>query len=180
MPDLAPVGGGTQARILCLLEAPGGKAVGGRGGSGFVSMDNNDQTAQTVFQMTRQASVDRASLLLWNIVPWYVGDEERIRGVRPDEVEEGREHLRQLLKLLPELCVVITLGQPAALGWSTLAPAFPQVTTLTTWHPSGQALNAHPRRRAHLLSPLQLARQMTKYLTDEGGPSWEKKGEVQN
>lgn len=180
LPDLDPVGGGTQARILCLLEAPGGKAVGGRGGSGFVSMDNNDQTAQTVFQMTRQAGVDRASLLLWNIVPWYVGDEERVRGVRPDEVEEGREHLRELMKLLPELRVVITLGRPAALGWSTLAPAYPQVTTLTTWHPSGQALNAHPGRRAHVLSTLQLAQQMAEYLVDEGGPSWGSTGRIQN
>ena len=180
VPDLDPVGGGTQARILCLLEAPGGKAVGDRGGSGFVSMDNNDQTAQTVFQMTRQAGVDRASVLLWNIVPWYVGDEERIRGVRPDEVEEGREHLRELLKLLPELRVVITLGQPAALGWSTLAPAFPQLTTLTTWHPSGQALNAHPRRRAHLLSTLQLAQQITEYLMDEEDRAGEGTGRIQN
>lgn len=180
VPDLDPVGGGTSARILYLMEAPGARAVRSRGGSGFVSMDNNDQTAQTVFQMTRQAGVDRASVLLWNIVSWYVGDEERIRAVRPEEVEEGRAHLRQLLHLLPELQVVITLGQPAALGWSKLAPNFPQVTTLTTWHPSGQALNAHPRRRAHLLSTLQLAQQLTEYLSDESMPSWGRNGKIQN
>lgn len=172
VPDLDPLGGGRHTRILYLLEAPGPKAVPLRGGSGFVSMDNDDPTAQTVFQLTQQAGVNRDWVSLWNIVPWYAGDTSRIRAVRPAEIQAGRDHLRQLLIRLPELRVVVTLGAPAALGWSALAADFAHVVTLSTWHAGGQALNAHPERRTHLLSTLHLAQQVAQHSVDAAGPKW--------
>jgi len=45
VPDFDPTEAGTNARILILLEAPGPRATKARGGSGFVSADNNDGTA---------------------------------------------------------------------------------------------------------------------------------------
>lgn len=172
VPHLDPLGGGVHARILYLLEAPGPMAAQVYGGSGFVSMDNNDQTAQSVFRLTEQAGVNRAWVLAWNIVPWYVGDGNRIRAVRPSEVVEGRAHLRDLVRLLPDLRVVVTLGQPAAQGWGPLATEFPRVTTLSTWHPSGQALNPHPARRAHVLATLGLAQQLATVAFDARQPGW--------
>ncbi|PIG95932.1 hypothetical protein AMD26_019060 [Deinococcus sp. UR1] len=172
VPHLDPLGSGIHARILYLLEAPGPMAAQVHGGSGFISMDNNDQTAQSVFQLTEQAGVNRAWVLPWNIVPWYVGDGNRIRPVRPAEVLEGRTHLRNLVKLLPDLRVVVTLGQPAAQGWGPLATEFPSVTTLSTWHPSGRALNPHPDRRAHVLATLELAQQLGALAFDVRRPSW--------
>ena len=172
IPDLDPLGGGVHTRILYLLEAPGPKAARRWGGSGFISMDNDDPTAQNVFYLTREADVPREWTAAWNIVPWYVGDGERIRSVQPDEIAEGRTHLRKLLALWPELRVVVTLGKPAALGWKQLAAEFPQLVTLTTWHASGLALNAHPSRRAHLLATLTLARQLAQYVADPSGPTW--------
>lgn len=172
VPNLDPLGGGMHTRILCLLEAPGGRAAQVLGGSGFISMDNDDQTAHTVFQLTQQAELNRGWVLCWNIVPWYIGDGNQIRAVRPEEVAEGREHLRNLVTLLPDLRVVVTLGQTAAQGWIPLATEFPRVTTLLTWHPSGQSLNPHPMRRAHVLATLQLAQEVAAYAFDDRRPGW--------
>ncbi|SMB82040.1 uracil-DNA glycosylase [Deinococcus hopiensis] len=172
IPDLDPVGGGIHARILYLLEAPGPKASQHLGGSGFVSMDNNDLTAQTVFTLTQQAGVNRDWLMSWNIVPWYVGNGNSIRPVQPSEIVQGRGHLHALLALLPDLRVVVTFGRPAAVGWSGLAAEFPALTTLSTWHASGLALNGHPERRAHLLSTLELAQQLAQHAFDARGPRW--------
>jgi hypothetical protein len=58
-PDFDPTEAGVTARILLLLEAPGGKATMERDGSGFVSPDNNDGTAQNMWCLLRDAGVDR-------------------------------------------------------------------------------------------------------------------------
>lgn len=160
MPHLDPLGGGTHAHVLYLLEAPGPRAAGGRGGSGFISMDNDDQTAQNVFELTREAGLPRQQVLSWNIVPWYVGDHNRIRAVRAEEVAAGREHLEALLAILTGLKVIVTFGRPAARGWQTLAPKHRALVTLSTWHPSPLALNGRPERREHVLATLRLARQL--------------------
>lgn len=172
VPEFDPLGGGVHARILCLLEAPGPKAAARLGGSGFISIDNDDPTAHNMFTLTQLAGVPREWFLAWNIVPWYVGSGDRIRPVQQNEIAIGREHLRALLTLLPELRVVVTLGRPAADGWAELAPAFPHLATLTTWHPSGQALNPHPERRAHLQATLNLARQLVAHADDSRAPTW--------
>ncbi len=172
VPHLDPAGGGVHSRILYLLEAPGPKAAQQRGGSGFISMDNDDQTARNVFLLTQQAGVNREWIASWNIVPWYVGNEERIRAVTPAEVVAGQTHLRQLVRLLPDLRVVVTLGKPAAQGWNAISAEYPQVMTLATWHPSGQALNAHPARRAHILETFRLAQHLTEYAHNTAGPTW--------
>lgn len=172
VPEFDPLGGGVHARILCLLEAPGPKAAARWGGSGFISIDNDDPTAHNMFTLTQLAGVPREWFLAWNIVPWYVGTGDSIRPVQQTEITDGREHLRTLMALLPDLQVVVTLGRAAADGWSGLAPAFPQLVTLTTWHPSGQSLNPCPERRAHVLATLNLARQLVAHADDSRAPTW--------
>jgi hypothetical protein len=54
IPHFDPKDGGINARVLFVQEAPGPKAVKSRGGSGFVSRNNDDQTAANFFQMTRR------------------------------------------------------------------------------------------------------------------------------
>jgi len=172
VPELDPLGGEVHTRILCLLEVPGPKAAARWGGSGFISIDNDDPTAHNMFTLTQDAGVPREWFLPWNIVPWYVGNGEQIRPVQTREITEGRKHLRDLITLLPDLQVVITLGRPAADGWSTLATEFPHLVTLTTWHPSGQGLNPHPERRAHIQVTLNLARQLVAHADDSRAPTW--------
>ncbi len=74
VPYFDPTEAGTEATILGLFEAPGPKAAPPVG-SGFVSADNNDQTAQNVWVLLRDAGIDRRSeYVAWNVVPWYVGN----------------------------------------------------------------------------------------------------------
>lgn len=170
IPHFDPIGGGVRARVLYLLEAPGPKAARQHGGSGFISMDNNDPTAKNVFTLTQEAGLDRRWVLAWNIVPWYVGTGDKIRPVKLGEVIEGQQHLRELISLLPDLRVVVTMGMPARKGWTPLAGLFPQITTLTTWHPSGQSLNPSKSKRTHVRDTLRLAGELAAYRFDPNGP----------
>src|ERR1041384_539481 len=77
VPFFDPCDGGTRARVLFLLEAPGPRAKG----SGFVSKNNPDETAKNLFELQREAGIPRDLAVLWNVVPWYVGDGRRIRQV---------------------------------------------------------------------------------------------------
>ncbi|ULH18228.1 hypothetical protein MF271_22430 (plasmid) [Deinococcus sp. KNUC1210] len=103
-------------------------------------------------------------------MPWYVGTGDKIRPVKPGEVIAGQQHLKELLSLLPDLRVVVTMGVPARKGWALLAGLFPHITTLTTWHPSGQSLNPQPSKRTHVLDTLRLAAQLAAYRFDPNGP----------
>jgi N-acetylglucosamine-6-phosphate deacetylase len=157
IPWFDPADGGTDAQVLLLLEAPGARAVG----SGFVSSNNPDPTARNMWELREASGLRRDQVLFWNIVPWYVGEEDRsrIRGVRRDEVQQGAEHLEQLLALLPDLRVVVTLGVPARAGWQRVSPAVAgRYQVIHTWHPSAQSLNPHPERRDEILQSLKDAR----------------------
>jgi hypothetical protein len=60
-----------EARCLFLFEAAGGKAItGGKtDGSGFVSRNNDDASAQKFFDLN-DSVLDRRLTISWNIVPW--------------------------------------------------------------------------------------------------------------
>src|SRR5712672_3162541 len=55
IPYFDPWDGGTSARILYLLEAPGSKAVR----SGFISRNNPDETAKNFHKLNAEAGVRR-------------------------------------------------------------------------------------------------------------------------
>src|SRR3954462_13447146 len=78
VPWFDPSEGRINARILILGEAPGPRALGQQGprpksrGSGFISPDNNDGTAENCWRALREANIARQHVVTWNIVPWYV------------------------------------------------------------------------------------------------------------
>lgn len=91
VPDFDPTEAGVHAPILLLLEAPGGKATRERGGSGFVSPDNNDDTAENMWRMLLEVGVDRRrEVVTWNVVPWYIGSDQRIRPAESADLVGGR------------------------------------------------------------------------------------------
>ncbi len=75
IPDFDPADGGTSAELLYLLEAPGPKALV----SGFISRDNPDETAKNFFLLNHEAGLERTRTVIWNIVPWYIGNGRRTR-----------------------------------------------------------------------------------------------------
>lgn len=158
VPDFDPTEAGVHARILLLLEAPGPKATRERGGSGFVSPDNNDGSAENMWHLLREAGVDRATeVATWNVVPWYIGSDKKIRPAQSDDLVEARAYIEELISLLPALAVVVLIGKPAAEGWRRLRLDLPSAQAP---HPSPQNLNTRPHYRAEILNALQAARQL--------------------
>lgn len=110
LPHFDPAETGIRSQVLLLLEAPGPKTVPEWGGSGFISVDNNDPTAQNVWRTRDEVGLHRG-VLAWNIVPWVLGS----ASVKPTSVDlaQGAVELRGLLALLPDLRCAILSGQKA-------------------------------------------------------------------
>lgn len=120
VPWVDPDGGGTAARVLVLMEAPGPATVAA-GDLGFSSEDNPDPTAR-IFQVLREESgLARGDYLRWNVVPWALrGEDGRHRPPKVDDLVEAGPALRQLVGALPGLRVVVTFGAPALTGMMRL------------------------------------------------------------
>jgi hypothetical protein len=158
VPWFDPTEAGVRARILLLFENPGRRADAVHG-SGFISADNDDRTAETMWRIFREAGIDRSrDVVNWNIVPWYLGDAQKIGSVRTSDIDEARPGLARLLSLLPELRVVILCGRKAQQGWDR-ARLPGDVVVLRVPHPSGRWLNAHPEDRPKIVTALVEARQ---------------------
>lgn len=146
VPDFDPADGGTAARLLFLLEKPGPMTVpagrGRRPGSGFVSRDNDDPTAEAAHGFFRQAQLDRADVVVWNVVPWWNGTTR----VTAAEMAEGLDRLAELLDLLPRLEVAVTVGRRAERAGPLLRAR--GLATFASAHPSGQVRAAFPGKWA--------------------------------
>lgn len=172
VPWFDPDSGGVDAEVLLLFEAPGPRAVGTtalahrRRGSGFISPDNNDATATNVLLLEEEAGLDRRRVLHWNIVPWYVGDGTRIRGVNARDLEEALPWLAELLQLLPCLKVVVLCGRKPQRGWTRYSGPRPHgLVVLACPHPSPVNVNSRREARGVILSAFDTARRVL-----DGGP----------
>jgi uracil-DNA glycosylase len=162
VPWFDPTEAGVEARILFLLEAPGGRAALADG-SGFISPDNDDRTAKTMWTLLREVGLDtRREVVTWNVVPWYVGDDNRIRGVTVGDLDEARPALRELLSLLPNLRVVLLLGAKAARGWER-AQIEGDYAILRAPHPSPRGTASRPGARDEIRDALITARRLAGY-----------------
>jgi hypothetical protein len=83
-------------------------------------------------------------MAIWNIVPWYVGDEKHVRPVTDTELDAARPALLRLLGLLTELRIVVLLGDKSARGWLRAQIPFP---VLAAPHTSPRSLAGRPERR---------------------------------
>ena len=104
IPYFDPFDGGVNAKVLFVQKAPGEGAKR----SSFVSRDNDDVSAENMNELSRESGLERTDTILWNIVPWTVNERIYMRTLM-----EGTNHLKQLLKLLPQLEVVVFQGEEA-------------------------------------------------------------------
>ncbi len=113
VPDFDPIDGGVRAKALFLFEKPGPMtdALSGlrRRGSGFISRDNDDPTAEATFRFMAQARIPRQLTVIWNIVPWWNGT----RRITAAELRDGVAAVDALVALLPELRVIMLVGRKA-------------------------------------------------------------------
>jgi len=152
VPLFDPSSGGTNARVLLLLESPGPRSATGQRGSGLISMDNDDGTAANGFLGLVESGLPRPLTLNWNIVPWYL---RAVRTPTPAEIGEAAPYLGRLLDLLPDLRVVLLLGKAAQAGWAASGPG--GVRTLHAPHPSPQNFNTRPDSRIAFITTLRQA-----------------------
>lgn len=145
VPDFDPDNGNECAKYLFVLEAPGPKAVE----SGFVSFENRDQSARNFREQLEASAISRNDIAVWNIVPWYVGNENRskIRAVKGDEVATGTKYLIELVKLLPNLRCIVLVGGAARRAHIPLS-ASTSARILACHHPSPRAMNLMPMARS--------------------------------
>jgi uracil-DNA glycosylase len=153
IPFFDPLDGGTAARCLCLMEAPGRKAVQ----SGFISRNNPDPSARNSFGLYRDAGLQRADTVLWNIVPWYIGSDGGVRPAREEDIAAGLAYLGLALDLLPSLEIVVLLGRKAQRASTMLSRLRPRLKVLACPHPSPLFINHEPGNRAVILRVLQSA-----------------------
>ncbi|EYD77417.1 hypothetical protein Rumeso_00966 [Rubellimicrobium mesophilum DSM 19309] len=140
VPDMDPLDGGTNARVLLLLEKPGPGAAR----TGFVSRDNPSPTSAAIRGFLRRALLPREQTLLWNTVPAWNGT-IRVTGA---EMTAGLDHLDALLRLLPRLDTVILAGARAARAEALLHGT--GLRLVRSAHPSPQVRAAFPQRWAEI------------------------------
>jgi hypothetical protein len=134
-PDFDPLGGGIESDILFLMEKPGPMA----GGSGFISMCNDDPTAEHSLHFAQQAGIAYSRLSIWNVMPGWNG---KIRYTK-DEHTWGMAQLAALLALLPRLQVAVLVGREAQKAAPLLeAYGLPVVTSA---HPARRVRNSWPK-----------------------------------
>ncbi len=148
-----PQDAGAKAQVLLLLEAPGRSAVA----SGFVSLDNPDGTARNLSGILSETGLARSEIIVWNIVPWYIGTDKKIRAATRQDITEGLTYLRDFLDLLPGLGTVVMMGRKAQQARGFLETTRPDLRLLETFHPSNQALTFDKSRRVHIAETLSEA-----------------------
>lgn len=147
IPYFDPWDGGVEAEVMFLLEAPGPKARN----SGFVSMNNPDETAKNFFEIGREAGIDRKRTVTWNTVPWYIGSGARIRPANSADIAAGIESLAELLQLLPKLRAIVLVGSKAQKAEGYIRVIAPHLKIFTSPHPSPMFINRKPENRGTLL-----------------------------
>ena len=142
MPHFDPCDGGINARALFLLEAPGPKAVS----STFISRNNPDPTAQNLWHLMNEAKIPRPDVLLWNIVPWYVGTGGRIRAVNKNDLGESLPYLQGLIRLLPGLNLIVLVGKKAQAAHDQIR-SLTAVPIMATCHMSQRVFAVWPEKK---------------------------------
>ena len=151
IPYFDPLDGGVDARALLLLEAPGPKAVQ----SGFVSRNNPDETAKNFLLACRDAGLDRRQTVVWNIVPWYIGDGKKIRRAGVRDLHEGLPFLlARLIPMLHRLQAVVLIGGKADRAYAWIRPPYPNLRIFHCPHPSPVFVNRHPGNRTRVVGAL--------------------------
>ncbi len=142
VPEFDPLDGGIDARALFLFEKPGPMTSerGRRTGSGFISRNNDDATAEATFNFMQQAGIPRKTTVIWNVIPWWNGTVT----LTGDELVDGVACVVDLISRLPRLGAVVMVGRKAAEALPFLKTT--GLALFTSDHPSPRVRARWPDR----------------------------------
>src|SRR5262249_2222321 len=126
VPEFDPLDGGVNSRVLFLFEKPG-PMTAEPSGSGFISRNNDDRTAEATFGFMQRAGIPRELTVTWNLIPAWNG----ARKITPQELRDGMKCVAGLISLLPKLLAVVLVGQRAARVEPYLRNAHPHLHIFT-------------------------------------------------
>ena len=135
VPDFDPMDGGVDAEALFLLEKPGPTTLGG---SGLVSRDNDNATAEAIARFAAEAGFDRKRTVLWNAIPWWNGTTT----VTSWEIAAGLAALPSVLACLTRLRAAILVGRTAGRAGPLLASG--GLELFSSAHPSPNVRAGYP------------------------------------
>lgn len=135
VPNFDPLDGGADARALYLLEKPGPMTVDA-GGSGFISRDNDDSTAEAISCFMQRSRIPRERTVIWNVIPGW----NKTVQIKADELQNGIDELPHLLAVLQKLRVVVLVGGRAARA----EPYLSEYKVFKSSHPSPQVRGTRP------------------------------------
>jgi uracil-DNA glycosylase len=161
VPYADPDSGGIHARILFLNESPGPQASAEHG-SGLVSTDNNDPSAERFWRLSRQAGLSRDIYISWNAVPWYVSGTAKNKNATAADGQAALPYLHEFVTLLPDLHVVVVMGGFAQRWWFRYLIDCPDsrvLPVLAAPHTSNRARISNPRFEHEISAAIAKARQ---------------------
>lgn len=150
IPYFDPLDGGINAKVLFLLEAAGPKAVY----SGFISRSNPDETAKNFYLINEEMGIKRELTAIWNIVPWYIGDGNKIRPANRDDVSRGCRTLKNLLPHFKSLKAIVLVGGKSRSARGVIEELAKNVSIFETHHPSPMFINRSKENRQIVKSSL--------------------------
>jgi len=142
VPFVDPDSGGDRSRVLMILESPGPMADAA-GGSGFLSVDNDDETAANAWRTLCEVGLSRLDAMPWNVVPWYLGTaEQRVKKPTSADVGAGLVWIDRVIELMENLRVVLLLGAYARDAWPrTRSARRADLRVVRGIHPSPTVIN---------------------------------------
>ena len=159
VPEFDPADAGICARVLFVAESPGPKTNPANGGSGYISADNNDESAKMCWTVRDEVGLGETEAAHWNTVAWYLGT----AAVKPNQrtVREGVGELRRLLPLFHRLEGIVACGGFAKKAMVRYGQRdgkeFDGLWVIGVPHPSPLAMN-RPHLRAEFVEGLVEAR----------------------
>jgi hypothetical protein len=116
VPYVAPHYNAANATILTLSSNPGPFAIGGAGDTdshpGFLSLENDDPSAERMSEVFATVGLSDEHVLPWNAYPWYV-HQAYPNGLPEGLLAEGLDPLKKLLELHPQIRTVVAHGKDA-------------------------------------------------------------------
>lgn len=152
IPHFDPGDAGDQARVLWLLEKPP-TALLQAGGTGIVSVDNPDTSAERCWIEREEAGLQEG-VLVWNLIPYAVD------APKAGDKAAGTRALRKVLRLLPRLEAVILCTQSVQTAWASnsLSDQARRATLIKA--PGVGPMVGQPRQREELRKAVHRAKRL--------------------